>query len=360
MADIGSALAGMPITMDSPQIEVTEPVLQQRKGMWAKFMGQMQDPNFRQALMATGVGMMRSPQVGESGWDVAGTALNSGIGTLRNLRAYDSEQGRLNRREALDTKVAEGNISTQAKNAGTYETSVTQQGAIGKAGMESQQFRDILSQTELAINADLKKRGVAADEKRADAAMISAEADKDRAKLGFSGSQSTQVALVNMRAQALRALNPKLSPEEANLQAQNELILGKGKSPGQFALDLFKTSMEARQNDLSKIGQPITQQEVDQMRTGATDIATQFFNLGRDQGATTAAGTIDRTGATPPALPSPGGGGDQVVGKKIQDSMGNIAEIISQDAQGVVTLRKPDGSTARVPLEQITPYIMAE
>lgn len=63
-------------------------------GLWQKFKERVQnDPNLRMALLTAGSNMLRTPEFGQSGFDVFANAAGTGIQTLDQLRQRDFRQG---------------------------------------------------------------------------------------------------------------------------------------------------------------------------------------------------------------------------------------------------------------------------
>ncbi len=61
--------------------------------MWQKFQQRLSDdPNLRMALLTTGLNMLRTPQPGQSGFDVFANAAGTGVNTLDQLRQRDRAQ----------------------------------------------------------------------------------------------------------------------------------------------------------------------------------------------------------------------------------------------------------------------------
>ena len=95
----------------------------ENKGKWQVFMEKMKDPNFKQAALQTGMGMMRSPGIGQNNFDVAGSALQGGLNTLTSLREADRMRGI----QEEDRRVAAEQRQNQATQQGVENTNKERQ-----------------------------------------------------------------------------------------------------------------------------------------------------------------------------------------------------------------------------------------
>lgn len=80
---------------------LTQPVLPsqgaqanpEQVGLWGKFQNRLQqDPNLRMALLTTGLNLLRTPQPGQTGFDVFSDAALTGVNTLDQLRQRQRSQ----------------------------------------------------------------------------------------------------------------------------------------------------------------------------------------------------------------------------------------------------------------------------
>ena len=100
--DVGGALT----QPQAPARSAAAP--QEQLGLWHNFQQKLAtDPNFRMALLTTGLNMMRTPEPGESGYDVFADASLQGIGTLDQLRQRDIGTERQGRIDALTERGVE-------------------------------------------------------------------------------------------------------------------------------------------------------------------------------------------------------------------------------------------------------------
>lgn len=350
--DLGAELSANPqqmMTQPQPDVGVAPEVLEQNKGLWKSFLDRTRtDPDFRNAVMATGASMMRSPQVGQNGFDQLSNGLTTGMQTLSALQNQRRTQGREDVADAQTAAKTDSSINAETQNAGSYAKTADATSRSVDSNITSDRTKDAVS----TANAALQPRVVAADEKRANAAMIAAQADHERAVNPKTGTESKDVALVKMRASSLMAADPALTQDQANLKAQNELLLGKGKTPGQYALDLFKASLDARSSDFTKMGTPMTKQELDAMKLDAEETAKHFSTLGTGTPTSNSSGTINRTGEPQAAAGTTGN-----VGKKVAMSDGSLAEIVDDSDPAVYVIKLPSGQSARVNRAAADQYI---
>lgn len=124
---------------------------QAQMNLWQKFQQKLtNDPNFRMALMTTGLNMMRTPKLGESGYDVFADASLQGMGTLDQLRRRDVAT---ERQEKLDEL-------TGQRTAATVQTAETGAARVEQAG---EQFAETQADAEartqiLRDRLDLEKK----------------------------------------------------------------------------------------------------------------------------------------------------------------------------------------------------------
>ena len=79
--------------LTQPQVPVGQ-AQPEKIGLWQRFRDKLaSDPNLRMALMTTGNQMLKTPQPGQSGFDIFSDAAQAGIGTLDTLRQRDRRQG---------------------------------------------------------------------------------------------------------------------------------------------------------------------------------------------------------------------------------------------------------------------------
>jgi hypothetical protein len=95
------------------------------------------DPNFRMALMTTGLNLLRTPERGQSSFDVFADATTTGVGTLDQLRTRDRAEGREDQKIGL----AERRTATTEERTDIARTGVEQRGAAFEASNEMAKAR---------------------------------------------------------------------------------------------------------------------------------------------------------------------------------------------------------------------------
>jgi len=103
--------------------------LEQNRGLWQGFMHKLKtDPNFKTAVLMSGLGMMRSRGMGENALDVVGESLQSGVQTLdmlrqrdRSSRIEDEERARKSGLEERGVKVEERGAAVGERGVATAE-----------------------------------------------------------------------------------------------------------------------------------------------------------------------------------------------------------------------------------------------
>jgi hypothetical protein len=370
---VGDLLAGMPIMMEDPGVDPQAmPKIEENKSLWKSMFDKVRnDPNIQQALMATGLGMMRSPQVGQSGWDVGANAVAGGMSTLQQNRQLQVQNQLAQRKLGLEETEVGSKVEKNKADIETGRITADTYAATGAQQVESGRKKDAREDTATQLAVGLEPRKVAADEKKAEADLIRANAYTDASKIG-RGSTGQNVALVNQRAAALRKLNPGLSEEEATLQAQNDVLFTAkgGGNIASIATQLFKTNLEAWQNSFDNLGKAPTPQDLDRLKTDAMTQAKEFGKLnGQGTPVSATSGKIQRgaPASAPggdPAIGSemPGGAppaAQSLVGKKVAGTGGTFAEIVGED-ETTVTLKLPNGRTSVVSKDIAGPHIIAE
>jgi len=120
---------------------------------WKGFLSTLKtDPNMRMALIQTGIGMMRSPRMGENGWDVAGEALGRGVMTLDQLRQRDKEGREKEEKERFqrEQEAARTGAYVEGTQAQVGESKARVKTAQEKAQREADEFEYEKTQRERA------------------------------------------------------------------------------------------------------------------------------------------------------------------------------------------------------------------
>jgi hypothetical protein len=373
--DIGQMLANNPMVMQAPQPTMEMPKLEENKSLWKSFIDKVQgDPNLRMALMSMGAGMLRSPGFGQNAGDVIGSSVAQGISTFAQGRQQDKQNAMAEQEQQRKQKETDTGAAVAQQNAGTYSTAVGAQVKATDANIKQGEAQTAVAQTKAALEAELAPREVAVKERNAGAAETSAQADLIRSKAyaqnaptAGKGTTGQNVQLVNQRKQALMAMNPGMTEEEATLTAQNDILLSKqnGGNPAAIARGLFDSQLKAWMGNFENLGKNPPPEVLNQIKQSSIDMAKEMAKLnGRGTPTTATSGTIDRTGgASLQQEPTQGSVIDQAMekieGRKVRGVGGQIAEIIASDGTNV-SLRLPDGRTITQPLEVVSPHIIAE
>ena len=177
-------------------IPIDDPVLQEEnKGLWRGFFTRIkEDPNFRQAVMQTGLAMMQSPKMGENAFDQVSKGLGTGAATLDMLRQRDLTQGIEASERTRKADLEERGAKVSEKNVDIYGRSTTQQGEAAAETARREAEKLAFEKGQYPTEAAFKEREVASGEKMAEAALRRANRD-------FSGSQTGMVELTDILAQ---------------------------------------------------------------------------------------------------------------------------------------------------------------
>jgi hypothetical protein len=231
----GPATPGFGGPTVQPQVSAPAPMAapapQQNDGILGKIQGLMADPNFRMALLQTGTGMMRSPRMGENGWDVAGEAIMRGAMTLQGLRERDRQQKMQDNDRAFDREVKTASMENDRQRTKVYEKTADAQ-------IKSAQTQEELARLELDPEYQRLKRllvEAGIDEKKASAnaakaltrerdaqADLHKRTDPNLRSGGGPDSGGFDVRAAEARVTELMRTNPMMTKEEARATAYNE------------------------------------------------------------------------------------------------------------------------------------------
>lgn len=296
------ALVFDPSQTQFPQIQIPAG---QGPNMGPGFLGNIaqawQDPNVRQAVLSTGLNLMRSPGYGQNGWDVAANSLQTGMGTLQSLRerdrqrALEAEDRKIKEEQrGIENKRGDRQVSVQEKNAQTSATNVE-----GDAKNKDAQLKHAEKQLEEAIRHNKSSEEIA---------KLRALADNIRATTyaGGGGRTPAEIEKLNRLKAFYKKQNPELSDEEADKQAMDYLSTSKGKSPRQLVIDAYT---KKAQSWLEQQFDP-TAQPTPEMRETWKKQAMEEVKFAEEAGAdvTATRGSISRgspaTGTPPAASPA--------------------------------------------------------
>ena len=181
---IGRALTG-------PQIPVqSAPVDPSQISKWQAFRQKLaSDPNLRMALLTAGVNMMRTPEMGQTGFDVFADAAGTGIGTLDQLRQRDKSE----RNEASDRQFTRESTGRQLDQGDRRIEQGDEQNEIARKGVNQRSASD-------SMGYAIRLRELAAErERRAD---------------GTSAELTGQERVLNRFIRALRKSDPEKFPDD--------------------------------------------------------------------------------------------------------------------------------------------------
>lgn len=257
IGSIGAGLEEVNVQGPAGGIQVQSPqVIEQNKGLWRGFFQKIQeDPNFRQAVLMTGVQMLRSPKMGETGWDVASNALQGGMVTLEGLRQRDYERVQAGKEQELKSRqvrVQERGADTQASTAETYRKATE-------------------AQTKQAQDAyELKKKeldeAIRSNQSREEIMRIQAEADMLRAK-AYSGDGGGRTPAEIQKINMLTAQYVAQGMDEVQARARAIEYLtetGKAKSPQDRIRLGLESRIKAYNSSLAALDTPLTAEMMQQ------------------------------------------------------------------------------------------------
>jgi len=218
-----------------PQLDPNE--MEQRKSLWKQYLS---DPNLRQAMLQTGIGLLRSPKMGEGTGDIAANALSAGASTLYGLREADRirnmEAAKVSR-ETAATSVSERQrqeqIDTGKKQAGTQATAVRQSGDQAQKAAE---------QAARALDEAIRH-----NKSEEESARLRANAEKTRADAyagagGRPGQTPGDIQKVNILAE--KFVMEGMDEVSAKARAVREIENSKGKTKADTARDLLKAAYD--------------------------------------------------------------------------------------------------------------------
>lgn len=292
---IADALYGDPSQIGPPSPSNDPVVLEQNKSKWRNFLAKVNDPNVQQAIMTTGINMLRSPGYGQNSGDVIANALSQGVNTLSGLRQLDYEhktqaQQRVDKQqqEAIQNRQGDQRIANDVRSTDAYGRQVDNQA-------------DATRRTDTRENRRLDEdtRHNLADE---DIARQRAKAENTRAN-AYKNSGNRVPAEIqkinNLTAQYLAE-----GMDEVSAKARATLVIdstGTAKSPGEQARALYEAKLKNWSGDINNFGKSMTREQAQQMLDESiNDVhSLQQFN----SQATALPGTTPQGTATPPARP---------------------------------------------------------
>lgn len=254
-----------------------------------------QDPNMRQAVMSAGLNLMRTPQLGQNGWDTAANALQAGMGTLEGLRERDRKRNQENE----DRRIREEQRGIENKR-GDRQVDISQQNAdTNKQNVEGDQKHK--SQELMRAEAALQE-AIRHNKSQEEIDRLKAAADHLRATayFGSAGRTPAEIEKINrMKAYAKDKLG--MDDLDADKYAMDYVSTAKGKSPRQLVMDAYQ---KKAQQWLDQQYDP-TAQPTPEMREAWKKQAMEEVRFAEEAGkdVTETRGVIQRPPAPAPAAP---------------------------------------------------------
>lgn len=282
----------MPLMFDPNQQLTPQDQQAQSPGIFASLMQKWQDPNVRQAIMQTGLNLMRSPGYGQSQWDVGANALGAGVSTLEQLRERDRQRGLLaedratkEQQRGIENTRADRQVATGEKNAATNATNVS-------ADIEAKKVDQGRADKALAEAIRHNK----SDE---EINRLRAEADAIRAKAYSTGGGKTPAEVEKLnRLKKYYMEKQGLDETDADKAAFDYLQTAKGKSPRQLVIDTIKSKVSTwYENQFDPAAKP-TPEMLSKWQQEAVDEVKFAEQAGQD--VTNNRGPIARPGITTP------------------------------------------------------------
>lgn len=276
-------------------VPVGSPEHAANKSKWQQFLGQMDDPNFRQAVMQTGLQLMKSPQRGQSGWDVASNALSTGVSTLQGLREHDrqialqtADRAKAESQRQTTNALEARKVGTGEQNAAIYGQQVA--GQVGAEKATASRGERQLTEAQRSNMSEEQIKRYEAETKRLHEKNLAA---------GTGGKTPADIQKINMLA--AQYISQGMDDVAAHAKAVEDLSLAaKAKTPGEHARLLYQTKIQAYANSIEGMKHPIDANKAATLMDESIHEAMQFQQLdksGRGAGIPTTAttGPIQRT-----------------------------------------------------------------
>jgi hypothetical protein len=278
---IGGDLSAIDPNLGPSPVQVEE-----NKSKWRQFLGNFQDPNVRQAILATGIGLLHSPRYGENSGDIVANALSGGAQTLQALRAMDYERG----------QKAQTRADTQAQRSIENRQRDTQI-------QQAQQQIDITQQNN-AMDAGARNAGLseAARHNQATEDIGRRQADADMLRARTYGATQVRVPAEVQKINALQAQYMTEGLDEISARAKAVMVVDSTKgaaSPGEAAMNLYQNSIKNWQADINNFGKALTPQQLQQFQIDAMNTVMKFQQFNTTQTGTPQAPQIPNPGVPP-------------------------------------------------------------
>jgi hypothetical protein len=266
------------------------PQFEERKNLWRKTIDKIKtDPNFKQSVMQTGLGLMRSPGQGENGWDVASKALQSGVTTLQTLRERDKKDKIAQEDRALNQRNVESSIAARDKGVALDEKKlgIYEKDILANNTLAQQKHELALRDLEETVRHNQAAEGI----------------DRTRASTYAAtggGAKSADATKVDALAAQYEAQGMK--SVDARAKATREVMSTGKTSPANLFNTAMNQEVEMWQNAFDNLGKAPDEKTLDAMRNRAKQRVFDALRISASTGGegippgqgTT--GTIDRSG----------------------------------------------------------------
>jgi hypothetical protein len=279
-------------------------MLEKNKSLWRNFLSNLNDPNVKQAIMTTGVNLLRSPQYGQNSGDVIANALGTGVQTLQGLRNLDYQKGQATQartdklgQQSTENQQGQQRIDISRAQQGTYQQQVESQANATNMNAARENAQISESARHNQVTEGIQSR-------EADAAMVRAKAYGTQ----IAGKTPQDIQKINILAAQYMAEGMDETAARANAVMVVETA-GKAKSPGEQARLLYEAKLKNWQGDIGNFGKSLTPQQAEQMLNESLSEVTKFsqFNASQTGAAPLASQRGDGAPAsTPGTVPAQG------------------------------------------------------
>lgn len=276
------------------------------KGAWRGFFQKMDtDPNFKMAVLQTGLGMLKSPQVGQNGFDVAANALGTGVATLQGLRDKQKQEAIQAEDRSFTREMETKKVQNQTAGVEIQQEMLgeTKRGNKVEEAQRDKQLNTAYQQYLETVRSNKAQEAIE---------MAKARYESEWRKIYGQGTVPADIQKVEILAAEYRRANPNLSEVEARAQALKE-VQTTGKEPP-FAKNfttIFSSQMQAWMMNPENIGKEPSPEQVQGMIARAR-AAAQAAESGNTSMATPPPATAPNPQGVPaPAAPPTPGGGPQ-------------------------------------------------
>lgn len=291
----------------------TQQEFESNKAGWRGIFQKLKDPNVRAALLQTGLGLMKSPGYGQSGWDVASNALAHGAGTLQALR--EAERAKKIQDENRAIAESQRKIENTQKNRqlATGEANTTLYGEQVRSQASTARADD--ARADLALTETQR-----ANKAQEEIARMRAQADLTRARAFSSGGGRTAADIVKIQNLAKQYMLPPEQGgkglDETNAMAEATKLIelqGKSKSPSEMVQEILKTQITSYSNSIEGMRSPPTPEMMKKWRDDAINQVIELNRLDAAQRGPVApnpqypgqpTGVVQRTPGGPAADPA--------------------------------------------------------